>query len=190
MSLVNSTPIDAKIYNPKNGGSSFSLRNRIVRLVWNALWFICASWTPNAMWRWRRFLLVLFGANLSKRCDVRGSARVWLPKNLEMADGSIIAQKVNCYNQALVRLGRQAVVSEGAHICAGSHDIDDPNFQLVTAPIFVGDFAWVAAGAFVGPGSILGEGSVLGARGVCFHNLAPWTVYVGNPCAPIRTRKH
>lgn len=140
------------------------------------------------MWRWRRLLLVIFGAKMAKRCDVKGTARIWLPSNLQMDDRAIIAGKVNCYNQAVVRIGRQAVVSQGVYLCAGSHDIDDPNFQLITKPIIIGDFAWIAAESFVGPGSVVGVGAVLGARAVCFGQLAPWTVYVGNPSEPIRQR--
>ena len=48
--------------------------------------------------------------------------------------------------------------------------------------------SWVAAEAFVGPGVTMGEGAVLGARAVAFSDLAPWTVYVGNPAKPIKTR--
>ena len=190
MSLNKSGPLDAGIANPKQGGPSFPLRSRVKRLLWNFVWFTLASWTPNFMWRWRRFLLTLFGAKMSKRCDVQGSAKVWLPENLVMDDGALIAGGAICYNQASITLGRSALVSQGAHLCAGSHDIDDPNFQLITKPINIGDDAWVAADAFVGPGSVLGQGSVLGARAVCFGKLEPWTVYAVNPCKPLRSREH
>jgi putative colanic acid biosynthesis acetyltransferase WcaF len=35
----------------------------------------------------------------------------------------------------------------------------------------------------------IGEGAVLGARGVAFRDLAPWTVFAGNPAQPIRLRQ-
>jgi putative colanic acid biosynthesis acetyltransferase WcaF len=190
MSLNKSGPIDANVANPRRGGASFPLSNRFKRLLWNFVWFAFASWTPNVMWRWRCVLLKLFGAKLSKRCDVQGGAKIWLPENLAMEDGALIARGAVCYNQAMISLGRSALVSQGAHLCAGSHDIFDPNFQLIVKPIGIGDEAWVAAEAFVGPGSVLGEGAVLGARAVCFGKLEPWTVYVGNPCKPISQRRH
>ncbi len=88
---------------------------------------------------------------------------------------------------APVALGAYALVSQGAHLCAGTHDIDDPHFQLRTAPITIGPKAWVAAGAFVGPGVMIGEGAVLGARAVAFTDLAPWMVYIGNPMRALRS---
>ncbi len=182
-------PTRAAVHKPVNGGASFAARNRITRLFWNATWLLMASWTPSSLWWWRRALLVIFGARLAPRCDVRGSARVWLPANLSMGDRSIIAERVNCYNQAPVYIGNEVVISQGVHICAGSHNVDDPHFQLVVKPITIGHNAWIASEAFVGPGAKIGDGAVLGARGVCFGNLDPWTVYRGNPCTPLRIRK-
>lgn len=182
-------PIDAEKFRPIDGGSSFSLRNRLTRLCWNATWLLLASWTPSPLWRWRRMLLTIFGAQLARRCDVRGSARVWLPQNLSMGDRAILAEYVHCYNQAPIVIGNQAIISRGAHLCAGTHDVDSAHFQLVAKPIFIGDHAWVATEAFVGPGAVVEEGAVLGARGVCFGVLKSWTVYAGNPCALLRKRK-
>jgi putative colanic acid biosynthesis acetyltransferase WcaF len=80
-------------------------------------------------------------------------------------------------------------VTEYAFLLAGTHDIDDPSFQLLTKPIHIGRHAWVAARATVGPGVTIGEGAVLGGGGVAFKDLEPWTVYAGNPARKLRARK-
>jgi putative colanic acid biosynthesis acetyltransferase WcaF len=181
-------PLDAQSSNPREGGPSFPLSNRLLRAAWNLSWLLLASWTPTPMRPWRRFLLRLFGARLGAGCDVRGSARVWYPPHLHMEDRAVLAQRVNCYNMAPIRLGQDALVSQGAHLCAGSHDIGSPVFQLTTHPITIGAQVWIAAEAFVGPGVDVGEGAVLGARGVAFRSLAPWGVYAGNPAKWIKQR--
>jgi putative colanic acid biosynthesis acetyltransferase WcaF len=89
---------------------------------------------------------------------------------------------------AKIRLDDYAMVSQGAHLCAGSHDISDPYFQLIVRPIVLGERAWIAAEAFVGPGVTVGKGAVLGARGVAFSDLPPWTVSVGNPSRVLKER--
>jgi putative colanic acid biosynthesis acetyltransferase WcaF len=159
------------------------------RATWNAVWFLFASWTPPAFHPWRRCLLRLFGAKIASVCDVRGSAKVWYPPNLRLAQGALIAERVNCYNMAMVNLGENALVSQGAHLCAGNHDIDSADFQLIAKPINLGPRSWVAADAFVAPGVTLGEGSVLGARAAAFADLQPWTLYIGNPAQAKRARK-
>src|SRR3982750_212037 len=89
---------------------------------------------------------------------------------------------------APISLGRAALVSQGAHLCAGTHDISSATFQLTARPIVIGAQAWIAAEAFVGPGVEVGEGAVLGARGVAFRSLDPWMVYGGNPAKAIKRR--
>ena len=173
---------------PLNGGASFSLRNRLFRLLWNTTWLLLASWTPPPLHPWRRFLLKLFGARIGSMSDVRGSARVWSPRNLIMGDRAIIAEKADCYNQALISIGDRTIISQKAYLCASGHDVDDREFALIKRPITIGARAWVATDAFVGPGSVLEDGAVLGARAVCVGTLAANTIYVGNPARPLRKR--
>lgn len=181
-------PLDAERFNQKGDGPSFSLSNRIERALWIMSWAILASWTPPPLRAWRRFVLRCFGAKLGAGADVRGGARIWYPPHLHMGVGAVMAKHVNCYNMAPIHIGAGAIVSQGAHLCAGSHDITSPVFQLTTRPITIGAKAWIAAEAFVGPGVEVGEGAVLGARGVTFRSLDPWTVYAGNPAQRIKQR--
>ncbi|MBC7394632.1 MULTISPECIES: putative colanic acid biosynthesis acetyltransferase [unclassified Variovorax] len=181
-------PLDASQVNSREGGPSFSLSNRLFRALWNLTWALLASWTPPPFGAWRRFLLTLFGARMGVACDVRGTAKVWYPPHLQMADRSLLADRVNCYNMAPISLGERALVSQGAHLCAGSHDIRTRDFQLIAKPIHIGADVWVAAEAFVGPGVEIGEGSVLGARAVAFKSLEPWGVYAGNPAQFVKRR--
>ncbi|HEU4459530.1 MAG TPA: putative colanic acid biosynthesis acetyltransferase [Methylibium sp.] len=167
---------------------SFTLGNRLYRIAWNGCWLLLAAWTPPALNRWRCLLLRTFGARLAPCAKVYGSARVWSPANLEMGAFACIGPRVIVYSMGRITLGEHALVSQGAHLCAGTHDIEDPRFQLTAAPIAIGARAWIAAEAFVGPGVTVGEGAVLGARGCAFGDLAPWTVHAGNPARPLKAR--
>lgn len=102
---------------------------------------------------------------------------------------SSIGPGVICYSVDAITVGEFASISQRAHLCTGSHDIQDSMFPLVTKPIVIKANAWVAAEAFIGPGVVVGEGAVLGARGVAAKSLKPWTVYVGNPAKPIGHRR-
>lgn len=173
---------------PSEGGPSFSLGHRVYRAAWTVAWTLLAAWTPPFFNPWRRMLLRLFGARIAPTARIHASVRIWYPANLEMGDQACLGPRVDCYTMAKITLGAYALASQGAHLCAGTHDIDDPDFTLRTAPIRVGRKAWIAAGAFVGPGVTVGEGAVLGARGVAFSDLEPWTVYAGNPALSLRKR--
>lgn len=119
---------------------------------------------------------------------IYGSTIIWLPSNLTIGDSVIIGPKANLYNQGVIEIGNRAVISQGAHLCASSHDVNDYYFQLVLRPIRVAPNAWIAAEAFVGPGVTIGEGAVLGARAVAVRNLEPWGIYGGNPAKYLKQR--
>ena len=180
--------LDAKTQNTREKGASFPFSHRLRRLAWSIVWGCFASWTPAPMHGWRRFLLRLFGASLHPTSRVYGRAKVWDPRNLEMGSFACIGPGANCYCMARISLGSHSLVSQGAHLCAGTHDIDDPHFQLQARPIQIGDSAWIAAEAFVGPGVVVGSRAVLGARAVTFSSLVPDGVYVGNPAKLLRLR--
>ena len=180
--------LDAETHNTWESGKSFSLKHRLYRVLWSVVWAVFASWTPPPLHRWRRLLLVAFGAKIAPTAGVYPSVRVWYPANLTMGEFSFLGPNVNCYSMDHITVGEYALVSQGAHICAGSHDISDSNFKLISKPIVIEPQAWVAAEAFVGPGVVVGEGAVLGARGVAFKSLEPWTVYAGNPATPLKKR--
>lgn len=144
--------------------------------------------TPIVMHKWRCMLLQLFGAEISGRCYVYPSARVWAPWNLQMESGSCIADDVDCYNVAKVTLHKAATVSQRSFLCTASHDFDDPRFPLIGGDIRIRSDAWVAAEAFVGPGVTVGDRAVVLARSVVVRDTPAHVVVGGNPAKPIRRR--
>ncbi len=182
--------LDSRKFDTLRKPRSFAWSNILFRAVWALVWMMLAAWTPPLMHPWRRQLLRIFGARIGRHARIWSSARIWYPPNLEMGDYSMLGWKTVCYCMAPIKIGPYAVVSQYAHLLAGSHDIDDPNFQLVVRPIEIGARAWIAAGAWIGPGVSVGEGAILGARAVAFSDLESWTVYVGNPAREVRKRRH
>jgi putative colanic acid biosynthesis acetyltransferase WcaF len=180
--------LDARKSGSRTGGPSFSLQHRLERALWGVAWGLLAAWTPPPLHGWRRALLRLFGARIAPTARIYGTAKIWYPRYLSVADHAVIGPGATCYSMAPIAIGAGATVSQRAHLCAGTHDIDDAHFQLVAEPISVGAKAWIAAEAFVGPGVTVGEGAVLGARGVTAKDLPAWSVSVGNPARVIRSR--
>lgn len=94
-----------------------------------------------------------------------------MPCHLEMDDHSCLANEVECYNVAPIKIGKNSTVSQRTFLCSASHDISRPDLPLVFAPITIGNGVWVAAEAFVGPGVTINDNSVIGARACVFRDV-------------------
>jgi putative colanic acid biosynthesis acetyltransferase WcaF len=92
------------------------------------------------------------------------------------------------YALGRITIGPRAMVSQHAHLCAGSHDYRSPHFPLLRPPITVGADCWIAADAFVGPGVTVGDRAVVGARAAVFKDVPAGMVVGGNPARVIKAR--
>ncbi len=169
-------------------GPSFSLTNRIKRLFWNIVYVLFFKYSPKPLHGWRRIILKIFNAKVGKGIHVYGKVKIWAPWNLHLGDFCGVGDGVNLYSQDKIYIGKYAVISQGAHLCAGTHDYTKPGFPLITKPIIIGDYAWIASEAFIHPGVTIGAGTIVGARSVVTADLPEWQVCSGFPCKPIKLR--
>jgi putative colanic acid biosynthesis acetyltransferase WcaF len=137
----------------------------------------------------RRALLRLFGAKLHDTANVRRTVLIECPWNLAIGSESSVGDRAILYCLGRVTIGARVTVSQGAHLCAGSHDSRRATMPLLRPPIDIEDDAWIAADAFVGPKVRVKEGAILGARAVALEDLEPWSIYLGNPAARVRARE-
>jgi putative colanic acid biosynthesis acetyltransferase WcaF len=165
----------------------YSRKEMLLRVLWM---FLQPSFRLSfrTCFGWRCWLLRLLGARIGKHVRIYPSATIYYPWMLRIGDDTSIGEHAYIYNLGLVTIGSQAVISQRAHLCAGTHDHEDPLFRLQRPPITIGDQAWICADAFVGPGVKVGEGAVVGARAAVFKDVGPWSIVGGNPATQIGSR--
>ncbi len=176
------TPLDPYL------AAQTSLGNRLLRVGWGLVYQIFFRFSPRPAHAWRAALLRCFGATLGRNCHVYAGAKIWAPWNLHCEDAVGIADGVVIYNPATVYLGSHAVISQDAYLCGASHDYNDPQFPMTSAPIHIGQYAWICARATVCSGVRVADGAVLALGGIATKDLAAWTVYGGIPAKPIKKR--
>ena len=174
--------------NAARAQSPYSFREKARRLLWAAVQATLFRSSFHSSYRWRRWLLAAFGARLDPAVRIRRSVRIECPWNLSVGHDSAIGDRAVLYCLGTISIGARVTVSQGAHLCAGTHDFTRRSMPLVRPPIRVGDDAWICADAFVGPNVSVGEGAILGARAVAMRSLDPWTIYSGNPATAVRAR--
>jgi putative colanic acid biosynthesis acetyltransferase WcaF len=177
-------PIDVK-HQP----SAWSSRDKVRRVAWM---FVRATFFRPSFhnwYGWRRFVLRLMGAKIGAGVRVHSTARVEIPWNLEIGDDTVVGVDAILYSLGKIRLGKKVIISQYAHLCAGTHDATDPTFPLLTPPVTVEDGAWVAADAFIGPGVTVGAWAVVGARSTVVKDVPPGQIWAGNPAKFIKPRE-
>lgn len=169
-------------------GPSFSLKNRLARVIWSVFYFLFFRFTPNPFHAWRAFVLRLFGAKVGSGVHIYPSVKIWAPWNVEFGDMCGVGNGTILYSQGKIFIGERAVISQGSHLCAGTHDFTKLSFPIITKPIYIGKQAWLAAETFIHPGVKVGDGCVIGSRSVVSNDMPSWMICAGFPCKPIKPR--
>jgi acetyltransferase-like isoleucine patch superfamily enzyme len=169
--------------------SPWSFKEKLIRVVWMLLGRPLFRLSFHNWYGFRASLLRLFGAKIGQDVRIRPSVHVEIPWNLDIRDGASVGDHAILYGLGTITIGERTIVSQYAHLCAGTHDYTDRRFPLIRDPIEIGPDAWIGADAFVGPNVRIGRLSVLGARSSAYKDLEPRVVYVGNPAKPLKARE-
>lgn len=168
---------------------SFSLKNKISRLLWNSARIILfRPFGSRLLKKWRVLVLKCFGAKIEWSSHIYASVKIWAPWNLEIGKNSSLGPSVDCYNQGKISIGKNTIISQKTYLCASSHDYTQKDFPLILKPITIGNGVWIAADAFIGPGIAIGDNAVIAARSVLIKDVDENTIVGGNPAKFIKSR--
>ena len=159
----------------------FRGRSAITTQLWWIVQSTLFACSPQFLYGWRNWLLRLFGARIGENVLVRPSVRITYPWKVSIGDRSWVGDYAELYSLGEIEIGADAVVSQYAYLCTGSHDHRAIGFDIYAKPIRVEDEAWVASGVLVHPGVTIGRGSVVAARSVVLSDTQPFKIYAGSP---------
>jgi putative colanic acid biosynthesis acetyltransferase WcaF len=178
-------PVDSSA---NRAARKYSRTEQLRRIAWSfGGWLIRLS--PRPCFGLRRGVLRLFGARVGVHAHIYPSTKIYMPWNVEIGDWAAVGEDVFIYSLGRVRIGNHATLSYRTHVCAGTHDLEDPALPLLKPPVHVEDSAWIGTEAFIGPGVTVGRGAVVGARSVVVKDVEPFHIVAGNPARFIRRRR-
>jgi len=171
----------------------YLIQNRDKQPIFSYLWF--KNWAKRVL-RTKALLKLLLRTNKYKRqgvtigrlsilgnIDINGKG-----KNLIIGDEVFIASDAHFATHDSIHIGNKVVINSDCKFYTASHDIDDPNWEMIKSPIIIRDFSWVASGAIILPGVTIGEGAVVGAGAVVSKDVNPYDVVAGNPARIVKNR--
>jgi maltose O-acetyltransferase len=109
--------------------------------------------------------------------------------DLRIGDGTWI--NMGCYFDctAPITIGTNCNIAMGVAFCTATHAVGDEARRAgpaTSAPIVVGDGAWIGARAVLLPGVTIAPGSVVAAGSVVTHDTEPHHLCGGVPARPLR----
>jgi maltose O-acetyltransferase len=132
--------------------------------------------------------LITNGAHIAATAEI-GIANINGKKdNLSIGDFSTVG-RVEIALHDKVTIGKYVCINDGVVILSASHDVLDPLWGHKKAPIFIGDYAWIATNAIILPGVSIGKGAVVGAGAVVSKNVDDYTIVIGNPAKEISKKR-
>lgn len=142
------------------------------------------------MQSWRLWVARSLGVTfvVPGRATLMWKAEIWSPRRLTIGEGTIVGPHVLLDARGGITLGDSVNVSSYTRMMSAKHDVDDPEFAAVFAPIVLGDRVWIGMGATILGGVHVGEGAVVAANATVTKDVEPFTVVAGTPARKVRDR--
>lgn len=127
---------------------------------------------------------------IGKRSYIGSGTQIICRNKITIGDDVTIAWGVMIYDhnshsldwRQRAKVVEQFYVSYGASRCYEDLDWTD----VTSAPISIGDRAWIGFDAVILKGVNVGEGAIIAARSVVTRDVEPYTVVAGNPAVVVK----
>ena len=116
-----------------------------------------------------------------------GNGRLAIGNRTAINDGCILSVMESVTIGDDVMLAPRVYVLDVDHRF-GRRDIPIARQGYTTAPVRIGDGAWIGTGAVVTKGVTIGEGAIIGANSVVTRDIPPYAIAVGVPARVVRER--
>lgn len=107
---------------------------------------------------------------------------------VEIGPHSTVDQDVKLDGRGGLTIGASVSIAPEACVLSADHDPASPDFRGRTAPVSIGDHAWLGTRALILPGVSVGEGAVVAAGAVVTRDVPAFAVVGGVPARVIGER--
>lgn len=130
----------------------------------------------------------LFLVKLGRGSVIHMGAFVEKPRWITVGDHTLINPDCMLDGRGRLTIGSNVDIAMQVAIFTMAHDINDPDYRPVAAPVVIEDRVSIFSRATVLPGVRIGEGAVVGAGSVVTKDVQPYTVVAGVPAKKIGER--
>ncbi len=115
------------------------------------------------------------------------------PWKISIGPGTWINRGTKIFASVLVRdaeiiIGHNVAIGPNVMILSAGHDYRTRLLAATAGTVRILDYAWIGAGAIILPNVTVGEGAVVAAGSIVSRDIPAWTVAIGAPARPVKSR--
>ncbi|MDZ4227651.1 MAG: acyltransferase [Candidatus Levybacteria bacterium] len=137
----------------------------------------------------RRFFYRLGGIVIGSGSTMHMGARFYNPWNIKIGEDSIVGEGVILDGRDKLIIGNHVDIATDVMIYNAQHNIKDPNFCAISAPVVIQDYVFIGPRAIILPGVTIKKGAVIGAGAVVTRDVEVGIIVGGVPAKQIGVRE-
>ncbi len=137
---------------------------------------------------YRRFFYKIFGMKIGRGSAIHMNLRIYNPFNIQIGEDSIIGEDSVLDGRDRLKIGNHVDIATGVMIYNAEHDVKDPSFRAINAPVVIEDYVFIGPRAIILPGVTVKKGAVVGAGAVVTKDVEENSIVGGVPAKQIGTR--
>lgn len=132
----------------------------------------------------------IFGMKIGKGSTIHMWVNFFDPKNIEIGEDTIIGDHAFLDGRDKIKIGNHTDIASSVMVYNSEHDLSDPNFGAILAPVEIGDYVFIGPRVIIMPGVKIGKGAVVAGGAVVTKDVADFTIVGGVPAKEIGERKN
>ena len=136
----------------------------------------------------RRFFYRMFGMRIGRGSTIHMGLKLYNPFNIEIGDDSIIGEDAVLDGRDKLTIGNHVDIASEVMIYNAEHDVRDPDFKAIHAPVVIEDYVFIGPRAIILPGITIKKGAVVGAGAVVTRDVEKYSIVGGVPAKQIGER--
>lgn len=136
----------------------------------------------------RRFFYRMFGIKIGSGSTIHMGLKLYNPFNIRIGKDSIIGEDAVLDGRNDLVIGNHVDIASEVMIYNAEHDVRDPNFKAISAPVVIEDYVFIGPRAIILPGVKIKKGAVVGAGAVVTKDVEEGSIVGGVPAKHIGDR--
>jgi len=137
----------------------------------------------------RRAFYRFVGMKIGSGSSIHMKLTIYNPAGISIGEDTIIGEKCTLDGRAKLTIGNHVDIASEVMIYNSEHDVNDPKFGAIVAPVTIEDYVFIGPRAIILPGVVIRKGAVVGAGAVVTKDVEPNAIVGGVPAKTIGERQ-